>query len=128
MGVRPLNKKFLEDRGFCCGNGCRNCPYTKPPVRGNTKLEINTFAENVILVGTREYKYRGMIMSHMVSESLVELHRMARIIDVDRKHFQDKKGKPHYDISKGKKKLAMKYGAKEVDDREIIKLLIKNYR
>ncbi len=19
--------KYLEDRGYCCGNGCRHCPY-----------------------------------------------------------------------------------------------------
>ena len=23
----PLTREFLLDRGFCCGNGCKNCPY-----------------------------------------------------------------------------------------------------
>jgi hypothetical protein len=22
-----LTREFLLDRGFCCGNKCRNCPY-----------------------------------------------------------------------------------------------------
>jgi hypothetical protein len=22
-----LSREFLLSRGFCCGNGCRNCPY-----------------------------------------------------------------------------------------------------
>ncbi len=22
-----LCREFLLERGFCCGNGCRNCPY-----------------------------------------------------------------------------------------------------
>jgi hypothetical protein len=29
---------FHINRGSCCGNGCRHCPYTKPHKRGNTKL------------------------------------------------------------------------------------------
>ena len=23
----PLTREFLLNRGFCCGNGCKNCPY-----------------------------------------------------------------------------------------------------
>jgi|688.fasta_scaffold152730_4 hypothetical protein len=31
MGIKPLSKEFLLNRGFCCNNGCLNCPYkTKP--------------------------------------------------------------------------------------------------
>ncbi len=26
-GLLVFTKKYLEDRGFCCENGCRNCPY-----------------------------------------------------------------------------------------------------
>lgn len=22
-----LSREFLLQRGYCCGNGCRNCPY-----------------------------------------------------------------------------------------------------
>ncbi|REJ77401.1 MAG: hypothetical protein DWQ47_13545 [Acidobacteria bacterium] len=26
-GLMVLTEKFLLDRGYCCGNGCRHCPY-----------------------------------------------------------------------------------------------------
>lgn len=26
-GLMVLTRRFLLDRGFCCGNGCRHCPY-----------------------------------------------------------------------------------------------------
>ena len=31
MANKPLSREFLLTRGFCCNNGCTNCPYkTKP--------------------------------------------------------------------------------------------------
>lgn len=77
----------------------------------------------MVYVGTRKYNYGPMIMSHMVADSLEELHNMAQALGIAFCHFQDKKGKPHYDISQVKKKKAIALGAKEVNDREIIKLL-----
>lgn len=76
----------------------------------------------MVYVGIREYKFRGMIMSHMAADSLEELHAMAKNIGVDRRHFQDKPGKPHYDICKQNKTKAIKLGAVEVDDRKLIEL------
>ncbi len=26
-GFMVLTEKFLRERGFCCGNGCRHCPF-----------------------------------------------------------------------------------------------------
>lgn len=26
-GFVVLTEKYLLDRGYCCGNGCTNCPY-----------------------------------------------------------------------------------------------------
>ena len=26
-GLMILTAHFLRKRGYCCGNGCRNCPY-----------------------------------------------------------------------------------------------------
>jgi hypothetical protein len=26
---QPLSREFLLKRGFCCNNGCTNCPYNK---------------------------------------------------------------------------------------------------
>jgi hypothetical protein len=30
-----LSREFLLARGFCCGNGCRNCPYDHVNVPGS---------------------------------------------------------------------------------------------
>lgn len=76
----------------------------------------------MVYVGRREYSFMGMKMSHMAADTLDELHAMADKIGIDRDHFQDKPGRPHYDISKGRKRMAKLYGAKEVDDREIVTL------
>tara|TARA_Y100001973_G_scaffold68215_1_gene99562 strand:- start:128 stop:319 length:192 start_codon:yes stop_codon:yes gene_type:complete len=27
--MEPLSREFLLKRGYCCGNGCKNCPYTE---------------------------------------------------------------------------------------------------
>lgn len=80
-----------------------------------------------VYVGTMEFPYRRMIMFHMASPDVEELHKMADAIGIQRKWFQDPKynGKslhPHYDVCKSKKEKAMKLGAIEVNDRELIKL------
>jgi hypothetical protein len=28
-GLMVLSAHFLKKRGYCCGNGCRHCPYTE---------------------------------------------------------------------------------------------------
>jgi hypothetical protein len=28
-GLMVLTARFLLKRGYCCGNGCRHCPYEK---------------------------------------------------------------------------------------------------
>lgn len=76
----------------------------------------------MVYVGKREYKYGRMIMSHMAADTLAELHDMAQRIGIEKRHFQDKIGKPHYDICKQNKTKAIELGAIEVDDREFIKL------
>jgi len=30
-GLMVLTEKYLEERGYCCGNGCLHCPYKEPP-------------------------------------------------------------------------------------------------
>ena len=32
---------FHSKRGFCCGNGCRHCPYTPKYIKYNTKMDLN---------------------------------------------------------------------------------------
>ena len=37
-GYRIMTQSFLVNRGFCCGNGCKNCPYFPKATKGNTNL------------------------------------------------------------------------------------------
>lgn len=32
-GFFVFTEKYLLDRGYCCGNGCRHCPYDYENVR-----------------------------------------------------------------------------------------------
>lgn len=77
-----------------------------------------------VYVGPSIYPFGRMIMCHMVADSLEELHDMADKLGIARYHFQKGNGKPHYDICKSKRILAIEYGAKSVDERTIIKVLV----
>lgn len=37
-GYRVMTERFLINRGYCCGNGCKNCPYFPKASKGNTTL------------------------------------------------------------------------------------------
>ena len=77
----------------------------------------------MVYIGKNEYKYGRMIMSHMIADSLEELHEMADKLKLKRSWFQDKPNRPHYDICKSYKQKALNLGAIEISDKEIIKLL-----
>ena len=38
-GFRVMTEKFLKDRGYCCGSGCKHCPYFPPHQKGNSELK-----------------------------------------------------------------------------------------
>jgi hypothetical protein len=70
------------------------------------------------------YAYGRMKMCHMLADDTAELLAMADRIGVQRKWLQ-KEGKPdeHFDVCKAKRALAVKAGAKEVDGRELVRLI-----
>lgn len=74
-----------------------------------------------IYIGTKEYKYDRTIMSHMVADTLEELHEMAENCGIVRRHFQDGK-RPHYNVCKESKKLVINKGAILVNNKTIIEL------
>ena len=37
-GFRVMTDAFLRNRGYCCGNGCRHCPYFPKHTKGNRNL------------------------------------------------------------------------------------------
>jgi len=41
QGYRIMTAKYLQQRGWCCGNGCLNCPYQPRALKGNTNLRKN---------------------------------------------------------------------------------------
>ena len=60
---------------------------------------------------------------HMVSDSLDELHSMARRIGLHREWFQDHPRHPHYDLMAFTRALAVQHGAIEVDRKELARIM-----
>jgi uncharacterized protein DUF4031 len=52
---------------------------------------------------------------HLYADSLHELHEFAEGLGLKRQWFQDKEGFPHYDLTVGKRAMAVKRGAMEKD-------------
>jgi hypothetical protein len=63
---------------------------------------------------------RGMIFCHMMADTLDELFKMADLIGINRKYYQNNPRHPHFDICKSKKKLAILNGAIEVTTKQLI--------
>lgn len=71
----------------------------------------------------RERNHLGrMIMGHMISDNLLELHEMAAAIGLRREWFQVSSF-PHYDVSISRRQLALIRGAVEVDVRELVAII-----
>lgn len=62
--------------------------------------------------------YRQMVMCHMVADSDGELRAMALKIGVAQRWYQG----DHFDICLAKRSLAVRYGAKEISQREAVKI------
>lgn len=35
-GLMVLSERFLKNRGYCCNNGCRHCPYKNAKYKKGT--------------------------------------------------------------------------------------------
>lgn len=65
-------------------------------------------------------EYKGMIMCHMIADNDIELFAMANKIGVDLRWHQCKgTWKSHFDICLSKRKLALRYGAVEITQRDL---------
>lgn len=38
-GKIVFTQTYHKKRGYCCGGGCRHCPYEPSAQKGNTKLK-----------------------------------------------------------------------------------------
>jgi hypothetical protein len=66
-----------------------------------------------------------MRMSYLVADTEEELHAMADRIGLRRERFQPKSS-PHYDVSRQKRALALRFGAIEVDRKGLVEVLQRN--
>jgi hypothetical protein len=68
------------------------------------------------------WNYRGRrLWCHMASDhSVNELHSFAKLIGMNREWFQDKAGKPHYDLTEARRDLAVARGAHQVTTEEML--------
>lgn len=79
-----------------------------------------------VYVDNMQLPYRGMKMCHMVADTRKELFEMVDKIGVDRMWIQDfGNNREHFDISLGKRNLAVKFGAVEVSPRQIVEITNK---
>jgi hypothetical protein len=86
-----------------------------------------------VYVDAAAHPFGRMIMCHMFSPNIDELHAMADRIGVARRWFQDprtmqKVSWPHYDIARTKRALAVQFGAIECDRYQMVAMatVVKN--
>ncbi|TAA26542.1 DUF4031 domain-containing protein [Pseudoxanthomonas winnipegensis] len=79
-----------------------------------------------VYVDSMRARYGRMVMCHMVADTDVELHRMAFMIGVSRRWFQNP-GEPgrHYDICLSKRSMAVNLGAIEITWRQTGLMVIR---
>lgn len=75
-----------------------------------------------VYVDRAKNKLGRMKMSHMLADSLEELHEIAEKVGLKREWFQENKT-PHYDLCQSKRKLAIKLGAIDVNNRELVQII-----
>jgi hypothetical protein len=77
----------------------------------------------MVYVDNMQHPYGRMLMCHMIADTSKELLDMADKIGVQRKWIQHPgTNKEHFDICMSKRAKAIKLGAKEVTQKEIVKL------
>lgn len=79
-----------------------------------------------VYIDKAENRFGRMKMCHMVADSLIELHEMAKKIGMKSEWFQPISF-PHYDVCKEKRAKAISYGAIEVSNRELVEVM-KRFR
>lgn len=74
----------------------------------------------MVYVDNMAVGFGRMIMCHCIADNQQELFEMMDKIGVNRKWVQDyNTPREHFDISLSKKKLAIQFGAKEINMREL---------
>lgn len=72
-----------------------------------------------------KYKWRERYWTHMVADSIDELHIFANSIGVKYEFFDENPIHPHYDVNMMQVQVALMNGAVFIDKRELIKIVKK---
>lgn len=72
--------------------------------------------------------WKGRELSHVVADSLDELHAFMAALPCPRKRFHNKPGKPHYDLDGTCIEEAIAHGAQLVSTRKIVEVLLRGQR
>lgn len=75
-----------------------------------------------VYVDNGKHPLGRMLMSHMLADTLDELHLMARLIGLRPEWFQQH-GTPHYDVCQAKRAEAIARGAVVADRRQVVDLI-----
>lgn len=79
--MKPLSREFLLSRGYCCGNKCKNCPYTPKhttPMWFDLIKMLVTIAQHKREVNIEQKEKVSKLyaeMSHLLSETALELSK-----------------------------------------------------
>ncbi|MEE4156199.1 DUF4031 domain-containing protein [Pseudomonas viridiflava] len=73
-----------------------------------------------VYVDAEGIKWRGREWSHLVADSLDELHAFADKLGLRRSWFQSKTLYPHYDVTKSVRTRALAMGAHGADREKIV--------
>lgn len=71
---------------------------------------------------TPNKRWRWSQASHLMADTLDELHGFAERLGMKREWFQGNGRHPHYDLSPERWAEALRLGAQEVDSRELIRI------
>ncbi len=67
--------------------------------------------------------YKGRLWCHLTADTERELHRFAGQLGLERRWFQDKGYKWHYDLQPSSREHAVAMGAREITSRDMVRLM-----
>lgn len=78
----------------------------------------------MIYVDEAIYPFRNRMWCHLFTDGDVErLHLFAQAIGLKRAWFQDRPGFPHYDLSPSRRMMAVRNGAQQVTEKQMVAIV-----